>query len=73
MCACGSRRLYFPDSTTKGTLGESGSGFGLLLAAKFLQAMSGEVRVQSEHLPSLDRGTQVIITIPTFEALQNFG
>lgn len=59
-------------ATTKGTLGESGSGFGLLLAAKFLQAMSGKVQVISEQAPGVGRGTTVLITIPTFESIKNY-
>lgn len=54
------------DTTTVGTLGEKGRGFGLPLAKRFLEAMNGRVEVVSRpiHLFPDSHGTEIHIFLP---------
>ena len=57
-------------TSTSGTLGEKGTGLGLPLAMTFLKSMHGDIRVESSLLPGSLGGTEILITLPTFESLQ---
>lgn len=54
------------DTTTVGTLGEKGTGFGLPLAKKFLEAMNGRVEVISRpiRLHPTNHGSEIRIYLP---------
>jgi len=50
--------FHFEDSiSTRGTDGEAGSGFGLVLCKEFVEKNNGTIRIESEE----NRGTDVII------------
>lgn len=56
-------RLFVPGKTmlTLGTGGEQGKGFGLAVSKQFMEAMGGDIRVQSR----LGEGTRFEILLPT--------
>ncbi len=55
-------RLFVPGKTmlTLGTGGEQGKGFGLAVSKQFMEAMGGDIRVQSR----LGEGTRFEIILP---------
>jgi signal transduction histidine kinase len=59
-------------TTTLGTLGEKGTGYGMSLMKAFTEKLDGEIYITSRHINkySLDHGTSVIIKIPKAEAAQ---
>jgi signal transduction histidine kinase len=46
--------------TSKGTLGEEGTGLGLILSKEMIEKMNGKIYIESK----LDAGTSVYLTIP---------
>jgi signal transduction histidine kinase len=54
-------KLFFSDKEiTKGTSGESGTGFGLLLCYEFAQLNKGNITVKS----NLEKGSTFILSLP---------
>lgn len=60
------QNLFKPDVkvTRKGTEGETGSGFGLMICSEIMQKLNGEISIESKE----GAGTTVTITLPIIKS-----